>query len=202
MSKFNNKYRIESIRIPGYDYSQPGAYFVTICTHERIHYFGDINNGKMILNECGQIALNCWNEIPNHFPHVSLDEFIIMPNHIHGIIIINDTPDVEMKNFSSLQTTTSTENFSSLQPTVQTKNISSLQNQNNFRSPSKTIGSIIRGFKIGVTKWFREKTNIYDVWQSNYYEHIIRNEIELNKIREYIINNPINWEFDKNNIDI
>ena len=107
------------------------------------------------------------------FPHVALDEFIVMPNHIHGIIIINDT-NVGANNHSPLQI-------------------------NRFRSPSKTIGSIIRGFKIGVTKWFRKSTNTYNVWQRNYYEHVIRNEKELSKIREYITNNPLKWQLDREN---
>ncbi len=171
------KHHRRSIRLKGYDYSQPGAYFITICTKNRKFLFGNVINGKMILNDAGQIAQKCWLEIPNHYPNVILDEFIIMPNHIHGIIIIN----VGANNNSPPHIN----NNPPQQPSL-------------FRSPSGTIGSIIRGFKIGVTKWFRQNTDIYDVWQRNYYEHIIRNEQELNKIREYIINNPLKWELDKN----
>ncbi len=194
-TKFNpEKHHRRSIRLKGYDYSQPGAYFITICTKNRKCLFGNIINGKMILNDAGHIAQNCWLEIPNHYPNVILDEFIIMPNHIHGIIIINagandNSPiNVGANNNSPRQANNNSPrqiNNNSPQPS-------------SFRSPSGTIGSIVRGFKIGVTKWFRQNTDIYDVWQRNYYEHIIRNEQELDRIRKYIINNPLKWELDKN----
>jgi len=161
----------KSIRLKDYDYSQPGWYYVTICTYNKILIFGDIKDGCMIFNKAGNIADQCWSDIPNHFLHVQLDNYVIMPNHIHGIIVINE---VGAKNFSPLQ-----------------------QNVNNkFQTPSKTIGSIIRGFKIGVTKWFRNNTDIYRVWQRNYYEHIIRDEIDLNRIRKYILENPLKWQDD------
>jgi len=93
MTLFKNKYRIESARLPGYDYSQYGAYFVTIVTHNRENFFGEIVNGKMLLNEIGKIVLHCWNDLPNHYENIILDEFVIMPNHVHGIIIITDKTD-------------------------------------------------------------------------------------------------------------
>ncbi|MEM2174632.1 MAG: transposase, partial [Candidatus Micrarchaeia archaeon] len=153
--KFNpEKYHRRSIRLKGYDYSQPGAYFITICTKDRKCLFGNVIDGKMILNDAGHIAQKCWLEIPDHYPNVILDEFIIMPNHIHGIIIINvganNNSPRQINNNSPRQA-----NDNSPQPSL-------------FRSPSGTIGSIVRGFKIGVTKWFRQNTNIYDVWQRNY----------------------------------
>jgi putative transposase len=156
-----------SIRLRGYDYSQAGAYFVTICTQNRECLFGDMMDGEMLLNDAGNIVHQCWDDIPNHFPHVDLDEFGVMPNHVHGIIMIVDSPSVGAKNFSPLPGT------------------------------SKTIGSIVRGFKIGVTKWMRNNTLIHDVWQRNYWEHIVRDESELNRIREYIRNNPVQWELDR-----
>ena len=171
--KHNAKiHKRKSIRLKGYDYSSAGAYFVTVCNHNHLCLFGQIAEEKMLLNDAGKFANKCLLGIPGHFPHVKLDKFIIMPNHIHGIIIIN----VGANNYSPLQI-------------------------NQFRSPFRTIGSIIRGFKIGVTKWFRANTNVYNVWQRNYYEHIIRNEKELNKIREYIINNPLRWHLDRENPD-
>ncbi len=181
-----------SIRLPGYDYAQSGAYFITICTHERRHLFGKIANKEMILNEYGQIVTQCWLEIPQHFPHTSLDAFVIMPNHLHGIVVLDNT-------VVNLKTTHSeTQHAGAEQHThVGAKNFSPLLPNGQFRSPSRTIGSIVRGFKIGVTKWFREHTEIYTVWQRNYYEHIICNETDLQRIREYIINNPMNWEKDE-----
>ena len=171
------KHHRRSIRLKGYDYSQPGWYFITICTQNREMMFGDVVDGEMIMNSGGDITKKCWFDIPVHFPNVCLDEFVIMPNHLHGIInIIENVNDnyVGAKNISPL-----------------------LQNDKKIKSPSKTIGSIIRGFKIGVTKWFRKNTDVYNIWQRNYYEHIIRDEPELNRIRKYILENPLKWKDDK-----
>jgi REP element-mobilizing transposase RayT len=177
--KYNpKKHHRRSIRLRNYDYSQAGAYFVTICTINRKCLFGKIegpNNNSpniMLSNVAGKIVQQCWLEIPTHFPNAELDKFVVMPNHIHGIIIIKN---VWVQNFEPIQ-------------------------QNKYQKIiPQSIGSIIRGFKIGVTKWFRQNTNIYNVWQRNYYEHIVRNERELNQIREYIINNPLQWQFDREN---
>lgn len=92
-----DKHRRRSIRLQGYDYSQSGAYFITICTHNRVCSFGDIINGKMRLNKYGEITRQCWLAISNHFPHAQLDEFVIMPNHIHGIIILNKMGGIQNK---------------------------------------------------------------------------------------------------------
>ncbi len=170
-------------RLKGYDYSQSGAYFVTVCAHNRQNLFGGIEGGKIILNEYGNIVNHCWREIPAHFPHVELDEFVIMPNHVHGVIIINS---VGANDYSPLQI-----------PIYSIKQ--SFASPKNMCGTSKTIGSVIRGFKIGVTKWFRQNTDHYTVWQRNYYEHIIRNDTELNRIRQYIIENPLKWDMDSEN---
>ncbi len=172
----------QSIRLKGYDYSQAGAYFVTICTQKRQHLFGEIVNGEMQLNDAGGLAHQCWDAIPVHFPNVDLDQFVVMPNHVHGIIWIID--NVGAKHLSPLQCGTS----------HRAKHLSPLQ-----CGTSQTIGSIVRGFKIGVNKWMRKNTDIHEVWQRNYWEHILRNDDELNRIRQYIRNNPKNWETDKLN---
>jgi len=194
------KHNRHSIRLQGYDYAQPGVYFITIVAHDRKCLFGEIVNGNMRMNECGEMAQQCWLEIPNHFPQTQLDEYIIMPDHIHGIIIINDFPIVGAKNFSPLPFDPSPRSCqSSPQPSepspnnMGTKIFSPLPNTTPFRSPSQTIGSIVRGFKIGVTKWMHQNTDIQNIWQRNYYEHIIRNDDELHRIRQYIRNNPQNW---------
>lgn len=177
-----------SIRLQGYDYTQPGAYFITICTAQRECLFGEVVDGEMRLNALGEIARQCWLAIPDHFPQVALDEFVVMPNHVHGIIWIVESPDdvgaknVGAKNFSPLRTPD--------------------QSNDQPRGTSKTIGSIVRGFKIGVTKWARQHRDIHTIWQRNYYEHIVRNENELNRIREYIINNPMQWAMDRENPNI
>ena len=164
-----------SIRLKGYDYSQSGAYFVTICVQNRESLFGNIVGGKMVLNEAGRIADSCWNAIPDHFPHVALDEYVIMPNHVHGILFITNHPKASV----------GAKDFSPVRP----------------HGTSGTIGSVVRGFKIGVTKWFRSRHGEGIIWQRNYYEHIIRNDNDLNAIREYIICNPERWETDRENMD-
>ena len=172
--KYNpEKHHRRSIRLKGYDYSQEGLYFITICVQNREHLLGEIKNGEMILSECGKIADECWKEIPKHFPNAVLHEYIIMPNHIHGII--------------EFRTVIGANNHSP-EPN---------NHSPHFRSPSKTIGSVVRGFKIGVTKWARQNTNIETVWQRNYYEHIIKDERAYQNISNYIINNPIKWNEDK-----
>ena len=167
-------HRRRTIRLQGRDYSEGGMYFITLCTESHKHLFGKIIDGKMCLNDSGRIVRQCWNAIPSHFPQVALDWFVIMPNHVHGIIAI------EAQNF-----------FSTVSGSVGAKNFSPP------RGTARTVGSIVRGFKIGVTKWMRSNTTIRDVWQRNYWEHIIRSEAELTDIREYIQNNPAQWTLDK-----
>ena len=162
-----------SIRLSGYDYAKPGGYFFTICTQNRACLFGDVVDGMIVLNDAGKMVEKYWKEIPQHFPNVILDEHIIMPNHFHGIIMI--ACDIEGN--------VGANNYLPLQRTI---------------GASKTVGSIIRGFKIGVTKWFRHKSPDFVVWQRNYYERIIRNEKELFETQQYIMNNPVNWEMDEN----
>ena len=99
---FKNKYRIESCRLKGWDYSWPGYYFVTICIKDKICYLGEVRNYKMYLSDIGEITVKCWREIPKHFPFIILDEYIVMPNHIHGILMINTPVLVETQNFASL----------------------------------------------------------------------------------------------------
>lgn len=166
-------------RLKGYDYSHDGWYFVTICAKNREHFFGEITGANIELSEIGKIARKCWEEIPTHFPNIKLDEFIIMPNHIHGIIIIENNI-VENNNYRN-------------------KNFCSLQQQPWQTKWAYSLSSIVRGFKIGVTKY--NNTRLQFTWQKSYYDHIIRNENSLNKIREYIVNNPLKWEFDRNNTE-
>ena len=169
-----------SMRLKDYDYTQNGYYFVTICAENKIEYFGEIIDGEMILSEIGKIANQCWLEIPEHFPDVSLDEYIIMPNHLHGVIAIENNNDF-IKN----------EN-----PIVGNKNFCSLPWQTKL---SRSLSSIIRGFKIGVTKWCRNNNHNEFQWQKSFYDHIIRDEKSLDEIRKYIVENPLKWELDKNN---
>lgn len=176
-----------SIRLKRYDYSRAGTCFLTICTHKKECLFGDIVAGEMRLNAAGKIAVQCWNEIPAHFPHVQLDAFVVMPNHVHGILVIMDIGKDNRAKDPIL-------NWAPLQPRATTA-----ESKQRPHGTSKTLGSVVRGFKIGVTKWMRKNTVIYGVWQRNYWEHIIRDESEMNRIRGYVATNPAKWETDQLN---
>jgi len=181
----------KSMRLKNYDYASNGYYFATICVKGKIEYFGKIDNGKIELSEIGKIANQCWLEIPKHFPNVKLDEHIIMPNHIHGILII-DNNTAGNKNFCS----ESGDNYC-FKIVAGNKNFCSLRGW--YGAKSRSLSSIIRGFKIGVTKWRRNNSHNEFQWQKSFYDHIIRDEKSLDKIREYIASNPAKWELDKNN---
>jgi putative transposase len=181
---YKDKYRVPSTRLKGYNYSQDGVYYVTICTKNRICFFGDVKNAKMRLSSLGKIADKCWRNIPQHFVFVELDEFVVMPNHVHGVIVINKK-----------------------RKPVETQYIASLQNEikidpnykNKFGPQSNNMASIIRGFKIGVKKWATINNKHFE-WQSRYYDRIIRNDEELENIREYIRNNPAQWDANRNDL--
>lgn len=185
--KYMGKYRIPSARHPTWDYSSNGKYFVTICTHNRRHHFGKIINKKMHLSEIGKWADACWDEIPSHFPFVILHNHIIMPDHMHGIIEIaksNDTgiASADPQNPGCVQT----QNFASLP-------IPPIPQKNKFGPQSKNLASIIRGYKIGVTKNAR-KINPSFKWQARFYDVIVRNDHAFQNIQNYILNNPKKWE--------
>lgn len=188
MKKFQDKYRIPSARAQWWDYGNNAAYFITICTQNRIHYFGNFVQQKIKLSELGKYAETCWYEIQNHFPFVKLGSFVVMPNHIHGIIIIDKSnqESVETQDFATRL------NFNFLPD--ETQDFASLQS-NIFGPQSKNLASIIRGYKIGVTKF--SKTIQPDFkWQPRFHDHIIRNNSEYQKINNYIEFNPLNWEKD------
>ena len=167
-----------SIRLKGYDYAQEGLYFITICCFENKHLFGKIMDGVMVLNEAGKVAENCWLEIPEHFKDIVLHDFVIMPNHVHGILEIEGAK--KGNEFENKNNMKGAKDFSSVR-----------------KSPSRTVGSVVRGFKIGVTKWMRQNSEIINVWHRNYYDVIIRNEQSYDNISKYIVNNPINWRDDR-----
>jgi REP-associated tyrosine transposase len=181
-----------SIRLRGYDYSQAGAYFITICTQNRRYLFGTIVGGRMVLNDAGRAAATCWLQIPDHFPNVELDEWVVMPNHMHGIVVIMDAsanataPPVGANNVGA-------NNYSPLPGDLAIPDDLAIQRPT---GTSRTIGSMVRGFKIGVTKWYRQRLDASHIWQRNYWEHVIRNEQELNHVRRYIVDNPLQWAQD------
>ncbi len=194
--KYKNKYRIKSARLPNWDYGSNGMYFITICTKNREHFFGDVIDGKMQLNEIGNMAEKYWFEIPAHFPFVKLGAFVVMPNHIHGIVIIDKNGDDKTVDGAMVDDAmVETQNFASLlQPTPQPT--ASSQSKNKFGPQSKNLASIVRGYKIGVTKNARKIRADFQ-WQSRYYDHIIRNKYSFHNISKYIINNPLKWNEDK-----
>lgn len=175
-----------SIRLRDYDYTQDGAYFVTICTAQRNNIFGDIQEGEMNLNTLGCVADDCWLAIPSHTSGVKLDHYVIMPNHVHGIIIINrsihNAAVVGTQHAVSLQNTTS--------PNVST---------HSFKRPSTgSLAAIVRSFKAATTRQINQLRQSPGgaVWQGRYYEHIIRHDADLTRIREYIRFNPARWAED------
>ena len=186
-----------SIRLKGYDYSQEGLYFVTICVQNRKCLFGRITDNKMILNEYGKIAYNEWLKTPAIRSTIQLDAFIVMPNHIHGIIVITDNGDGIGRGV--LHTPYDHDNMS--HDNASHNNNTTVSNRGvcdtPLRSPSKTIGAIIRGYKSAVTKQIHELGFADAFWQRNYYERIIRNEQSYQNISDYIVHNPEKWQDDK-----
>ncbi len=157
-----------SIRLQGYDYSQSGKYYVTICAQDKSHVFGQVVEGEMHLSEHGEIVALAWSDLPRRYPHIRLGAFVVMPNHVHGIIEIVG---------AGLRT----------RP---------------YKSAKHGLPEIVRGFKTYSARHLNEiqGTAGRPLWQRNYYEHIIRNDDELNKIREYISTNPLRWASDPENL--
>ena len=182
-----DKHHRRSIRLRGYDYSQPGAYFITICTHDRDCLFGDVIDGVMDLTPYGRIVSDEWHRTEMVRSNVVLDAFVVMPNHVHGIIWIVEFND---DHGDGLQRRRGVLQYA---PTPTT-------GPSGLQSPSQTVGAIVRGFKGAVTKRINHHrgTPGVPVWQRGYYEHIIRNERALNRIRRYIIENPLHWPNDRN----
>ena len=175
-----NIHHRRSIRLKGYDYSQAGLYFITICVQDHVCLFGDIVNDEMVLNTEGIIVEECWMAIPEHFPNVVLHEHVVMQNHVHGIV--------------ELQRDNGAENILPLRENILNQQQAK---RNEFQKMiPRSIGSIVKGFKIGVTKRTKDVFQI-SIWQRNYYESIIRNDESYEKISNYIINNPKNWKDDK-----
>jgi putative transposase len=170
----------KSIRLKGYDYTRPGAYFVTICFHGGDRELGYIANGQIRLSPIGEIVSHAWHDLPNHYPHILLDEFMIMPNHVHGIIILAERPVVG----AGLRPAPTGPAPTGPAPT-----------------PCHGLSEIVRAFKSFSARRINEYRNTpgVPVWQRNYYEHIIRDDRSLNAIRQYIHSNPQNWKYDRNN---
>lgn len=188
----------KNIRLKGYDYSSKGLYFITICTKNREHYFGKIENQKFEYSPIGAIAYTYWNEIPNHFRNARLGEYKIMPNHIHGIIEIVRTGhglSPQSSSESGVRTGHGLSQQDSPGPSNGTAD--GISNKNEFgKTIPGSISAIIGQFKSSVTRWCNENDFNF-AWQSRFHDHIIRNESEYHRIEQYIINNVANWRDDK-----
>jgi len=177
-SRFDpQKHHRKSIRIKGYDYSSEGAYYVTIVTYHRDCLFGEIINKEMILNDLGKIADECWRSIPEHFPNVELGAYVIMPNHVHGIIVITDNG----------------RGAALLRP------YDGEENPHKINVKPGSLGAIVRSYKSAVSYRINKEYNATGIWQRNYYEHIIRDEKDMQNKSDYIEANPSLWDDDENN---
>ncbi len=189
-------HRRRSIRLKDYDYSQAGAYFVTICTQNKECVFGDVVGGEMRLNDAGFMIAGWRNKIPTKFAQVETDQQIIMPNHFHGIISIVGAAPCRCPAIKGNRPSKNADNIINTNTRYKT-------GQPHGVAP--TLGDVMDWFKTMTTNEYIAGVNqkgwsrfAGKLWQRNYYEHIIRNEVELNRIREYIINNLVNWETDEN----
>jgi len=175
--KFKNKYRTQSSRAQWWNYSNAGAYFITICTAYREPYFGYIETGKIHLSAVGKIADSHWYDIVNHSIGIKLGDFVVMPNHIHGIVINQKSSGINETNFYY--------------------RIDSSAGKNRLRNPGKnTISSIIGGYKSAVSRKCNSLSLDF-VWHSRFHDHIIRDHAEFQRISTYIKSNPLNWANDK-----
>jgi len=164
--------RRRSTRLRQYDYAQEGAYFVTICTRDRMPFFEDETTRT--------IVERCWLEIPEHHPSIQLDEWVIMPNHLHAIVVIEQCRGVQLN-----------------APTTRNRN----STHSSISPYRNTLATTVRTFKAAVTTLCRRARHDRFGWQRNYYEHVIRNEDDLNQIRQYILDNPVQWDSDEENPD-
>ena len=192
----------------GYDYTREGFYYVTICTYKQEHLLGEIKNGKMLLNAYGQIVRDTWNDLPNHIAGIELDAFQIMPNHVHAVISIVPGA-MRARGDSEMRADGDSAMRAGLEPArtgdrVGAGSKPALSNAHPAPDavPAHPLSEIVRQFKTFSARRINEIRNMsgIPVWHRNYFEIIIRNENKLNRVRQYIINNPQKWEKDRNNL--
>ena len=195
MTYYPDRHHRRSIRLRGHDYAQAGAYFITICSRDRVCIFADVVEGAIVLTPIGEVAMSCWEAIPVHFPASDLDAFVVMPNHLHGIVVLGERRADEGTACRAPTTRSS--------PVVE-----------RFGAPTaRSIPTIVRSFKAAVTKAINDDPGrgtacralltdrlgllrpgrIPSIWQSNYHEHIVRDERSLDRLRSYIAANPAHW---------
>ena len=159
--------RKNRLRLEGYDYSDAGAYFVTVVTQGRVCLFGDVVDGEMRLNEAGEVVRQGWQSLAGRYGHVGLDAYVVMPNHLHGVVVLDDGGSESLE----------------------------------LRKP---LGRLIGSFKTITTQRVNDILGTRDrrLWQRNFYEHVVRDEEDLDRIRDYIAGNPAGWDKDEENPDV
>ena len=203
MALYKNKYRIESARLKNWDYSSSGNYFITICTQKRAHFLGEIVDNEMILSQTGKYANKYWLEIPVHFSYATLDAFVIMPDHIHGIVVINQ------HNRDAINRVSTTESINHVSTTESINRVSTTESINRVYNtiPKPGTGGITKQHNpmlhdnlSRIIRWYKGRATFESrqidpkfSWQPRFYDHVIRNEIALYNIRRYIKNNPNMW---------
>jgi len=202
----------KSIRLRGYDYTNGGAYYITICTHDRANVFGHIVDPIVHLSDLGDVVDECWHAIPAHFPHAAVDAFVIMPNHVHGIIIIGDPVGASADGVIAGARDLAPANVMPPGPGMDPIPVSDydammIPATPDDAPPTRTrpriipgsLGAIVQGFKAGVTRQARRRGVPVPstIWQRNYYEHIVRDPMDHDRITRYIADNPTNWERDR-----
>ena len=219
----------QSIRLRGYDYASVGAYFITVCTRNRESLFGEVLDGEMQLNDAGWIVRQVWEELPQRFPSIALDACVVMPNHVHGIVIVGaqfiapnvsgvdhshpvagnrvgvdrgginrDAVNRDVMNQGAMNRAPTDSGDLSCVPGVPVVGDGGVMNRG-VMNHGPTLGEIVRTFKAVSAREIRRNNPPVLPWQRNYYEHIIRDDEELNRVRQYIANNPMQWGIDREN---
>jgi REP element-mobilizing transposase RayT len=195
-----------SVRLKGYDYSKPSAYFLTICTRDKKQMFGSVKGDRMIPNTLGNFVSDCWMEIPDHFRHVELAAHVVMPNHVHGIIILRANPGSKVKSNNRTPSSIDSENIVKVERRAQDavslrpETVRSQKHGRNFLAMhAGSIAAIVRSFKSASTKRIRQalRNPRFNIWQRGYYEHVIRDEDDFRNSCDYVRTNPARWSFDE-----
>lgn len=179
-------------RLADHNYSENGYYYVTVCSRDHGSIFGEIRSSRMVSNHIGEIVGVCWSEIPKHFPRSQLDAFVVMPDHIHGIVIIDDESADQISESKVV-------GDADLRP-LRSDSLGKFKNPHNCDRSKMLLSKIIHGFKSSVTRTVHNKyPGTRFAWQKSFYDHIIRNEDDLMRIRSYIVSNPLRWSIDRLN---
>jgi REP element-mobilizing transposase RayT len=193
---YRDKYRVESARLKGWDYTADGWYFVTVCTRGRECFFGEIVDWRMWLSNIGDTALRYWKDIPNHSANASLDAFVIMPNHLHGIVIIKRPTTDHRRDVACNVSTTTTANGGAYDG----GDLGTAGGSGGLTVPPKrgSLGAIVRSYKSAVTRWCHMNGYTSFAWQPRFYDRVIRDRAALQNIRRYSLDNPAKWELNRN----